>query len=191
MIHGQLITLRAIERADLDALWRWYNDPEVMYFWAEPHKVVSRDELEARYSGLSGPTGQSHWLLITTRDACGQGEPIGRIGYVELDRRNRHAEIALKIGERDYWGRGYGTDALLAFLGYLFHELNLHKVYLRVEAFNPRAQRVYEKCGFRRDGVFRDHTFLGGRYYDATLMSLTEEEFRAAHPFVPPGGGIS
>lgn len=186
MIHGDLTTLRAIEREDLDALWRWYNDPAVMYFWAEPHKVVSRDELEGRYAGLGGPTGQSHWLLITTRDEHGRGEPIGRIGYVELDRRNRHAEIALKIGERAYWGRGYGTDALRTFLGYLFHELNLHKVYLRVEAFNPRAQRVYEKTGFRRDGVFRDHTFLGGRYYDAILMSITEDEFRAAHPYRPP-----
>ena len=191
MIHGALTTLRAIEREDLDALWRWYNDPEVMYFWAEPHKVISRDELEARYGGLSGPTGQAHWLLITTREEWGRGEPIGRIGYVELDRRNRHAEIALKIGEKAYWGRGYGTDALLAFLGYLFHELNLHKVYLRVEAFNPRARRVYEKCGFRQDGVFRDHTFLGGRYYDALLMSLTEDEFRAAHPFAPPGAATS
>jgi RimJ/RimL family protein N-acetyltransferase len=188
VIHGELTTLRAIEREDLDALWRWYNDPQVMYFWAEPFKTMSRDELESRYGpGLSTSNGHSHWLLITTRDEAGQGETIGRIGYVVLDRRNRHTEIAMMIGEPAYWGRGYGSDALVTYLGFLFHELNLHKVWLRVEAFNPRAQRAYEKCGFRRDGVFRDHTFLGGRYYDSIVMSITEDEFRARHPFAPPG----
>jgi RimJ/RimL family protein N-acetyltransferase len=183
MLHGRLTTLRAIEREDLDALWRWANDGAVMYYWAEPYKTLSRDELASRYeAGLGGSTGRIHWLLIVTHE----GEPIGRIGYVDLDRRNRHAEIALQIGERDYWGRGYGGDALTLFLGYLFHELNLHKVWLRVEAFNERARRAYEKCGFRHDGVFREHTFLGGRYHDALIMSITEDEFRAAHPFAPP-----
>lgn len=191
MIHGHLTTLRAIERADLDALWRWYNDPAVMYFWTEPFKVVSRAELDARYEHYwSGPGSQGHWLLIAARDpgAPGEaGEPIGRIGYVEIDRRHRHAEIALLIGERAYWGRGYGPDAIVAFLGYLFHEQNLHKVYLRVEEYNARAQRAYEKCGFRLDGRYRDHTFLGGRYYDTLIMSITEDEYRARHPFTPPG----
>ena len=184
MIEGRLTVLRAIEPDDLEALWRWQNDPEVMYYWAEPYSVVSRDELASRYhAGLGGPSGGAHWLLIATRE----GQPIGRIGYVDLDRRNRRTEIALQIGERDYWGRGYGSDALLAFLGYLFHGLNLHKVWLRVEEFNARARRAYEKCGFRRDGVFREHTYVGGRYHDSLIMSITEEEFRAAHPFVAPG----
>ena len=185
MLYGRLTTLRAIERDDLDALWRWSNDREVMYYWAEPHHVVSRDELAERFgAGLSGPTGRAHWLLIATHE----GEAIGRIGYVDLDRRNRHAEIAMQIGERAYWGRGYGSDALIVFLDFLFHGLNLHKVWLRTESFNERAQRAYAKCGLRSDGTFREHTFLGGRYYDAIVMSITEDEFRAAHPFVAPTG---
>jgi [ribosomal protein S5]-alanine N-acetyltransferase len=185
MIHGRLTTLRAIERDDLDHLWRWYNDAEVMYWWGEPYRTMSRDELASRYgsAGLGGASGNAHWLLITTRDEAGQGEPIGRIGYVDLDRRNRHAEIAIQIGERAYWSRGYGSDAVLAFLGYLFHELNLHKVWLRTEAHNIRAQRAYEKCGFQCDGVFREHVFLGGQYHDSIVMSITEDEYRAAHPF--------
>ncbi len=184
MIRGRLAALRPIEREDLDALWRWLNDPAVMYYWAEP-ALTSRDELEARYQtgGMGGSTGRVHWLLIETLE----GEAIGRVGYVDLDRRNRRAEIAIQIGEPAYWGRGYGRDALVAFLGHLFHELNLHKVWLRVEAFNERARRAYEACGFRRDGVLREHTFLGGRYWDSIVMSITEDEFRAAHPFVVPG----
>ncbi len=184
MIRGRLAALRPIEREDLDALWRWLNDPAVMYFWAEP-ALTSRDELESRYQagGLGGSTGRVHWLLIETLE----GEAIGRVGYVDLDRRNRRAEIAIQIGEPAYWGRGYGRDALVAFLGHLFHELNLHKVWLRVEAFNERARRAYEACGFRRDGVLREHTFLGGRYWDSIVMSITEDEFRAAHPFVVLG----
>ncbi|MGN6757780.1 MAG: GNAT family N-acetyltransferase [Thermomicrobiales bacterium] len=184
MMHGRLTTLRAIERDDLDHLWRWYNDSAVMYWWGEPYRTMSRDELASRYgsAGLGGASGNAHWLLITTRADDGAGEPIGRIGYVDLDRRNRHAEIAIQIGERAYWGRGYGSDAILAFLGYLFHELNLHKVWLRTETYNTRAQRAYEKCGFQRDGVLREHVFLGGQYHDSVIMSITEDEYRTAHP---------
>ena len=54
MIHGQLTILRAIEREDLDALWRWSNDPAVMYFWTEPYKVMSRAELDARFALMAG-----------------------------------------------------------------------------------------------------------------------------------------
>src|ERR671932_1936150 len=79
VIEGRLTVLRAIEPEDLDALWRWQNDPEVMYYWAEPYSVVSREELASRYqAGLGGPTGGAHWLLIATH----AGQPIGRIGYV-------------------------------------------------------------------------------------------------------------
>ena len=185
MIHGQLTVLRAIEREDLDLLWRWANDSRVMYYWAEPYRVTSREELAARYgAGMGGPTGQSHWLLIETAD----GVPIGRVGYVELDRNNRHAEIAIQIGEPEFWGRGYGSDALVAFLGYLFYGLNLHKVWLRTGTYNERARRAYARCGFREDGVFRDHTFLGGRYYDEAILSITEDEYRARYPFAPPAG---
>lgn len=176
MIQGERTLLRAIEREDLEVIWRWLNDREVMTYWGEPYRVATREEVESRYhDGMAGPTGRAHWLLITTLE----GEPIGRVGYVDLDRRNRHTEIAIQIGEPAYWGRGYGTDALNAFLEYLFDGLNLHKVWLRTDAFNERARRAYEKCGFRQDGVLRAHTFLGGRYYDALVMSLLEDEYRA------------
>lgn len=175
MLRGQLTILRAIERDDLDALWRWANDAEVMYYWAEPYHTVSRDELGGRHSAGA----LNDWLLIATH----AGEPIGRVGVVALDRRNRHAEIAIQIGERDYWGQGYGSDALLVFLDSLFHGANLHKVWLRTEAFNERARRAYARCGFQHDGIFREHTFLGGRYHDAIIMSITEDEFRARRPF--------
>lgn len=179
MIRGSKTMLRGIEREDLDLLWKWYNDREVMYYWGEPYRVVTRDELAARYlDGMSAATNRSHWLLIATAD----GIPIGRIGYVDLDHRNRRAELAIQIGEPSYWGRGYGSDALVAFLGYVFDGLNMWKAWLQVNEANERARRAYRKCGFREDAVLRAHTFLDGRYVDVFVMSLLEPEYRALAP---------
>lgn len=176
MIYGYKTILRGIEREDLDLIWKWYNDREVMYYWAEPYRVVTRDELAARYQdGMSAATGRSHWLFITTTD----GTPIGRVGYVELDHRNRRAELAIQIGEPRYWGQGYGSDALRAFLGYLFDGLNMWKAWLQVSAANERARRAYHKCGFQEDGILRAHTYLDGRYVDVVVMSILEPEYRS------------
>lgn len=176
MLRGVKTVLRGIERDDLDHLWKWYNDRDVMYYWSEPYRVVTRDELAGRYQdGMSAASSRSHWLLITTFDET----PIGRIGYVDLDHRNRRAEVAIQIGEPRFWSQGYGSDALTSFLRYLFDGLNLHKVWLQVADWNQRARRAYVKCGFQEDCVLRSHTFLDGRYYDVVIMSILEAEYRA------------
>lgn len=179
MIRGAKTVLRGIEREDLDIIWKWYNDREVMYYWNEPYRFVTRDELAARYlDGMSAPSSRSHWLLIATVE----GIPIGRIGYVDLNHLNRRAELAIQLGEPSYWGQGYGSDALRAFLAYLFDGLNLWKVWLQVNEGNERARRAYRKTGFKEDGVLRAHTFLDGHYIDVIVMSMLEPEYRSLAP---------
>ena len=175
MITGTKIRLRALERSDLPKICQWLNDEEVMYYDSgHPGNTASLAEVE-------------HWLdeelerrpldrkdyIIETLD----GVAIGRIDYKGLSVKHRDAELGIHIGEKDYWEKGYGTDAIMTFLNYLFNELQLHRVWLGTASYNTRAQRCYEKCGFVKEGVSRERRFVNGKYYDSINMAIVRHEF--------------
>lgn len=102
------------------------------------------------------------------------------IGFIELDGvRWTHGEsfVSIGIGERDYRGKGYGTDAMKVILRYAFTELNLHRVSLDVFEYNPRAIRSYEKAGFVIEGRQRQFLKREGRRWDMIYMGILREEW--------------
>ena len=102
---------------------------------------------------------------------------IGNVGQIGLDWKNRSAFLGIVIAEKEYWGRGYGSDAIVTLLRFAFGEMNLHRIYLSVFDTNPRAIRCYEKCGFRHEGRAREALFRDGRYHDALQMAILRQEF--------------
>jgi len=103
---------------------------------------------------------------------------IGDIGlnpkWVEGD-----AWVGIAIGHRDFWGKGYGTDAMRLILRYAFTELNLRRVSLAVHDYNGRARRSYEKSGFRLEGVMRQDQLKEGKRSDSIFMGILREEWLA------------
>ncbi len=174
MIKGKKVRLRALEKNDLAKVWEWMNDEEVMWFWAEPGNTQSLAEVEQWFAGLQEVAGYSSKQFIIEAE---EGTPIGRIFYEHLDTKHQRAEVGMQIGEKEQWGRGYGTDTMIAFLEYLFNELGLHRVYLHVQSYNTRALRCYEKCGFTQEGTLRQNTFTRGEYHDDLVMGILRDEF--------------
>ena len=80
------------------------------------------------------------------------------------------------IGDKDYWGRGYGREAVSLLLDYAFRVRNLRRVWLEVHAANERAIRAYKACGFVEEGRMREHVWLAGRYVDNVIMGVLREE---------------
>jgi RimJ/RimL family protein N-acetyltransferase len=124
------------------------------------------------------------WLRTLTRPSfhdvsLGIETPDGRlIGYVRLKRgqpEDRHADFGIAI-ERAYWDQGYGTDATRTLLRFGFEEMGLHRIALGVLAENARARRVYDKCGFREEGVLRAAHYRFGRWCDLVLMAILEHD---------------
>ncbi|OGO21610.1 MAG: hypothetical protein A2Y54_10200 [Chloroflexi bacterium RBG_16_51_16] len=87
--------------------------------------------------------------------------------------------IGIAIGDRDRWGKGFGTDAIRLLVQYAFLELNLRRVTLGVNAYNARAIRSYEKVGFVREGVFRGDVKRENQRFDSLMMGLLHEEWLA------------
>ncbi|MFC1923049.1 GNAT family N-acetyltransferase [Chloroflexota bacterium] len=89
----------------------------------------------------------------------------------------RDAWIGIGLGEREYWGKGYGTDAMRILLRYAFEELNLHRLSLCVFEYNPRAIHSYEKVGFIIEGSARKFLNRDGQRYDMLFMGILREEW--------------
>ncbi len=173
MLFGESIRLRAIEREDIPAFVRWFNDPEVRRYLLM-YKPLSKAR-EERWFEAHLDKQDEFIFAIEARTEEGWVH-IGNIGLHRVDWKNRNATLGIVLGEKAYWGRGYGTDAVRTALRFAFQELNLHRVELEVVAENLRAIRCYEKAGFIREGTRREALFGDGRYHDAYMMAVLAGE---------------
>lgn len=173
MILGQKTRLRAIERTDIPLFVRWFNDPEVRQYLSlyQPISAVQ----EERWFERQLESQNSQVYAIETN----AGAHIGNIGLHDINWKERSAELGIVIGEKAYWGAGYGSDAIKTLLRFAFAEMNLHRVQLRVYDFNTRAIRCYEKCGFKQEGCMRESLYHEGRYHDQLLMSILQHEYQS------------
>lgn len=96
-------------------------------------------------------------------------------GLVQADQR---ASYAIGIWDSKVWGQGLGTEVTRLVLRYAFERLRLHRVSLRVLAYNHRAIRCYEKCGFVREGVERESALVAGEWHDDFIMGILQQEYR-------------
>ncbi len=102
------------------------------------------------------------------------------IGLIDLSGFNwtvRNAWVGIGIGERDLWGKGYGTDAMRILLRYAFMELNLNRVSLNVFEVNPRGIASYKKAGFQEEGRMREVLLKAGKRVDLIFMSVLRDEW--------------
>lgn len=175
MITGKKTRLRAIERDDLELIQKWMNDEEVMWFWGTPSNTPSLEEIEELLSKLRRSGGNNQFMIEMG------SIPIGIIVTSHLFQKHQRADMGILIGEKGQWDRGYGTDALITYLNYLFNELGLHRVTLQVQDYNPRAIKCYERCGFIKEGILREQAFVKGKFCDRYAMGVLRDEFNKLH----------
>jgi RimJ/RimL family protein N-acetyltransferase len=102
---------------------------------------------------------------------------IGFIGLDGIRWNHGDAYVGIGIGEREFRGKGYGTDTMRVLLNYAFTELNLHRVSLNVFAYNPMAIRSYEKAGFVIEGKQREYLNREGKRWDMVFMGILKEDW--------------
>ncbi|MFC0315947.1 GNAT family N-acetyltransferase [Gordonia phosphorivorans] len=163
--------LRTLERADLPFVHGLFNDPEVVRYWfVEP--TYSLAAMEDRYSQRIHDESERRFVIDDAGRRCGIVE------LVNIDVRHRHCEFQIIVAP-DAQGNGYAGIATRSVLRYAFAILNMHKVYLLVDNANAAAIHVYEKAGFRSEGVLREEYFADGAYQDVTRMAIFQRDFLA------------
>jgi len=141
--------------------------------WLEPPKSLAQLEQEFD-ANVSDPDPAVVRMVIEA-----EGRAVGDIDLFHIDQRNRNADVGLGIWRSEDRGRGFGTDALRTMLRWGFRHLNLHRIELSVEPENLRAVHVYEKLGFVREGMRREHHYDDGTYRDELIMALLGREFES------------
>jgi RimJ/RimL family protein N-acetyltransferase len=181
MLTGKLVRLRPYEMADLDRVCAWVNDPDVTMFLSGAMRYGATREGEEEW--LRGAMTRIRPPEITLAiETAEEGRHVGSIGLHAVNGENRKASLGIMIGDKEYWGRGYGTDAILTLLRFAFDEMNLNRVWLEVHDDNARAIACYKKCGFVEEGRLRQDRYKGGAYHDTLVMGVLVDEFRALHP---------
>jgi RimJ/RimL family protein N-acetyltransferase len=176
IIQGDRVFLRPFERADAEIYRRWRADAEAMALagWND-RAALSLAQAEARMDRLAADQAKDYFTFAICLLA--DERPIGEAALSDVDRRSGSAQLGIFIGEVDEWGKGYGTDAVRAIVGFGFDELRLERVWLNVGTENPRARRAYEKAGFVLEATLRRDRYEGGRYTSGHVMSILRDEW--------------
>lgn len=166
--RGDLVVLREKRLGDAHDDFRWRTDAELArYDAARPFAATYQDYLALYRDELLYPSPYRRSLAIEDSG----GRHIGNVMYYNIDTIRREAEIGITIGERDYWGRGYGTDAVKTLVRQIFRATGFRRIYLKTLDWNVRAQHAFEKAGFRMCGRSRrgGNSFVVMEYMSAWL----------------------
>jgi RimJ/RimL family protein N-acetyltransferase len=172
MLAGDLVRLRPLDVADAEAHWRWNNHPDVVQWMSTGYP----NTLDQFVTGYADRYRNSYEKLVLGIEIISAARFIGLVALTGAEAETGGAELDRYIGEKDRWGKGYGTEATRLICRYGFGTMRLHRIQLWVADANRAAIRVYEKAGFVEEGRARDTIRQGGEWHDMVLMSLLEGE---------------
>jgi ribosomal-protein-alanine N-acetyltransferase len=162
---------------ELHRRYRWSQDDALQYWSGTIPGGRSYANFLDTVAQRDWPTDGKRisYAIMTGDDAL-----IGMVSCYNIDERNGNGELGIYLGEKEYWGQGYGTDALVTFLRHLFGDLRFNLIYLHTYESNVRAQRSYSHAGFTITERRRRYSPRLG-YHDEVRMSVTREVFEPLH----------
>lgn len=177
LFHGQLVRLVAANsETDAEAMARWSRNSEY-------HRLLDSEAFIPR-TAKQAKEGIAEWMEHERPNSFGfmirtlaDDRLIGFVGLGGINWNNGDGWVGIGIGEPEFWGKGYGTDAMRVLLRFAFDELNLHRVSLSVYTYNTRAIRSYEKAGFQIEGRARRTLNRDGQRADEVFMGVLREEW--------------
>ncbi len=179
LFQGELVRFVAAEPQLAAGLFaKWMRDSEfVRLLDTDPARLLSVDKYKEWFEKdlVEQQKNDELFFLIRTLE---EDLTIGLIGLDGIQWVHGDAWVGIGLGEREYWGKGYGTDAMRILLRYAFEELNLHRLSLSVFEYNSRAIRSYEKVGFVIEGRARQFLNRDGRRYDMIFMGILRDEWK-------------
>ena len=170
-VTGQNVRLVPLGPEHYDGEWAMLQNEEGRRLTGT-HATFEPDQVRAWLAKVCQAPDRADWAIIRESDDAFLGEAV----LNELDEENR--SVSFRISLAGEFGKGYGTEATRLAVGYAFEVACLHRVHLEVFNHNPRARRVYEKCGFTAEGEHRDALWWDGEWHNTTTMAILSTDPR-------------
>jgi RimJ/RimL family protein N-acetyltransferase len=175
-LHSERIYLREVRTEDADeAYHRWMNDPEVTRYLESRFFPTPIESLQNFINNQAADQNNVFMAICLRKDK----RHIGNIKLGPINWIHRFAEIGILIGEKDFWGQGYGTEAIGLLVSYAFDSLNLHK--LTAGCYEPQkaSLKAFQNNGFQIEGVRKNHCYCDGTFVDAVLLGLINDKWNS------------
>jgi len=176
-LKGEMVNLQPIEIEDLQKLSRliakWVNDGIVTYYLFTGQKPKNSEQVAADFKKLLAEENNAIFLIVDSKTK----KPIGYAGLYEIHPTARKAESRILIGEKSFWGKGYGKDVIELLTFYGFDRLNLNRIYLGYTAENKGSGKIYENAGYVYEGTLKEDIYRNSRYYDSMRMALLRKDY--------------
>lgn len=173
-IKGKIVTLRAMTQSDQQMICDLFNDPlveDVVVGWAFPISIEQQNQWFQ--DNLSASNLNHRFVIETEEDGA-----VGIATLTDIDWKNRSAMHGIKLSGKKNRSKGIGTDTVMAIMRYAFDELGLHRLDGAWFDFNTASIRLYNKCGWRKEGVRRECIYKRGQWRDLTLVGILESDYR-------------
>lgn len=176
VLVGEKVKFTPLQMENIYRHHEWNNDPELNRLDSElPYEEESFGDFKKRFERMIDSTDGTHLdFEIHAED----GKVIGVADLTSISDYHRRCKASITIGDRDYWGKGYGRDALNTLLAYCFDDLNMHRVTTQTFEYNDAWRRLVKWAGFEFEGRMTDYLFHDGRYFDKELFGLVETAYR-------------
>ena len=167
---GEKCYLSPIDPNDAEIYATWLNDQEVTDYLNLATAVIP---VEGEKEILQRLSRDHNYAIVDIKN----NELLGNVGLVGVNHIHSTAEIGIFIGNKKYWSKGYGQEALSLFIDFCYRKLNLNNITLRTYSFNTRAIRCYEKVGFKKVGELREALRINLKEYNIILMDILPADF--------------
>ena len=167
--------LRELQKKDMQIITSWRNDPELISFLGAPFRYINPDVDEKWFDNYMANRSTTIRCAIVTEL---EDTILGLISIASINQLNQSGVLHIMIGDKNNRGKGIGYFAVTEMINHAFLNLNLHRIELDVLASNIAAQKLYEKCGFVKEGTRRQAVFKQGKYIDMYVYAILREEFQ-------------
>lgn len=167
LLKNEILELKPLSFDELNGPYvSWLNDKEVCKYNSHGDSIYTKEMAKEFISSIQNNSSCEVYAVYYDKTH------IGNISLQNINYKNKNAEIALLFGDKKFWGKGYATQASKMLIKRAFDELGLHRIYFGTHIENIGMQKVGEKLGFQKEGVFKDAQYKNGKFNDVVQYAL-------------------
>ncbi|MDI9494817.1 MAG: GNAT family protein [Bacillota bacterium] len=167
-----MISLTEIKKEDMEYIYKWFSDSEFLkYYDYYPPHPLTKTEVDKMFDYYEKSSKSKVFAVRKDKRI------IGVAGFDDIIKENQVATLFIGLGNENERGKGHGKEAMRILLEFGFNDLNFHRIQLNVLEFNDKAIALYERCGFRKEGVLREFVLRDGKRYNLVLYGLLKNEW--------------